>query len=114
VQQGYYALATKGEKARYLAEHPDLKAYWDWKDKWFSAYPEYKPIFNGQAFKRVDTSGWPPMLEDYVRSYAYTGGKMPNGAYKALEQVWITEGMPMGDYQTWLNSQVVPGMMYGQ
>jgi hypothetical protein len=113
-QQGYYNLATKGEKARYLAEHPDLKKYWDWKDGWYEAYPEYKPIFGGQVFKQVDTSGWPPMLEDYVRTYAFTGGKLPSGASKALEQVWINEGMPMGDFKSWLTSEVVPGMMYGK
>jgi hypothetical protein len=113
-QTKYYALANKGEQARYLADHPDLKAYWDWKDRWYKAYPEYKSVFNGYAFKQMDTSNWPPMLEDYVRVYALTGGKLPSGATKALQQIWVTEGMPMEDYKTWVDSQVVPGMLYGQ
>jgi len=60
----------------------------------------------------VDTRNWPPGLSDYVTAYAYTGKRMPSGAYAALEQVWIMEGEPMGDFETWLNSQVVPAMKY--
>lgn len=110
-QQGYYAL-PKSERAAYLMRNPDLKKYWDWKESWYESYPQYVPIFNGQAFKTVDTSTWPPALEDFVRNYAYTGKKMPSGAYAALQQVWIMEGQPMGDFDTWVNSQVVPAMKY--
>jgi len=110
-QAGYYAL-PKSERAAYLMKNPDLKKYWDWKDGWYDSYPQYKPIFNGQAFKTVDTSTWPPALEDFVRTYAYTGKRMPSGAYSALQQVWIMEGEPMGDFETWVDSQVVPAMMY--
>jgi len=112
VQAGYYAL-PKSERKAYLFKNPELKAYWDWKDNWYNAYPQYKPIFNGNAFDRVDTSTWPPMLEDYVRSYALTGQRMPQGASAALQNVWIMEGQPMDNYQTWLDSTVVPGMIYG-
>lgn len=111
-QQGYYAL-PKSERTSYLLQNPELKAYWDWKRDWYDSYPQYKPIFNGEAFKSVDTSNWPPGLEDYVTSYAYTGRSLPSGARKALEQVWIMEGQPMDSFETWLNSQVVPGIMYG-
>ena len=110
-QQGYYAL-PKSERKSYLFKNPELKEYWDWKNNWYDAYPQYKPIFNGQAFKTVDTSNWPPGLSDYVTAYAYTGKRMPSGAYAALEQVWIMEGQPMSDFETWLNSQVVPAMKY--
>jgi hypothetical protein len=112
VQQGYYALPTS-DRAKYLLAHPDLKKYWDWKDSWYRYYPQYKPIFNGDAFDRVDTSTWPPALEQYVSMYAMTGERLPNGAYRALEQVWIREGRPYDNMQTWLDSVVAPAMLYG-
>jgi hypothetical protein len=114
LQQGYYALATKADRRTYLLKNPQLKEFWDWRRNWYNAYPEYVPIFNGTAFKRVDTSNWPPSLEDFVRMYALTGQSLPQGANAALRNVWMMEGMPMGDYQTWVESQVLPGMMYGE
>jgi len=112
LEQGYYAL-PKSQRGSYLLKNPDLKEYWDWKKKWFKTYPDLVPILKGQVFKRVDTSGWAPGLEFYVQSYAFGGDRLPKGAYKALEQVWIMEGRPMDDLDTWLNSTVVPAMLYG-
>lgn len=110
-QAGYYAL-PKSQRKTYLFEHPNLKAYWTWKDGWFTAYPDYKPIFNGDAFDRVDTSGWMPGLEEIVRESAYMGGNLPSGARAALMNVWIQEGQPMGEFETWVKSVVMPGMIY--
>lgn len=114
VQSGYYDLPKGAARTRYLLEHPELKEFWDWRQRWYGAYPQYKPVMDGTAFKRVDTTNWPPMLEDFVRTYAYTGKGLPQGARKALEQVWILEGMPLGNFDTWLTSQVVPAMRYGE
>ena len=111
-QAGYYAL-PKSERKKYLLEHPNLKAYWSWKDGWYNAYPEYVPIFNGDAFDRVDTSGWMPGLEDAVRQSAYMGGSLPSGARAALMNEWMLAGQPMDDFDTWVKSVVMPGMMYG-
>ncbi len=112
LEQGYYALPTS-KRAGYLLKNPKLKEYWGWKDRWFKSYPELEPIMRGQVFKRVDTSAWPPGLTNYVTDYAYTGKALPKGAYKALEQQWILEGKPYDNMKTWLNSQVVPAMLYG-
>lgn len=111
LERGYYSL-PKSERTAYLAKFPRLREYWDWKKGYYDKYPELQPIFKGQVFKQVDTSQWPPALEEYVAMYAMTGKKLPKGAYKSLEQVWIREGMPMGDMQSWLDSQVVPAMLY--
>lgn len=110
-QAGYYAL-PRSEQAAYLLKNPEYADYVEWRNNWYDAYPQYKPIFNGDAFDRVDTSTWPPMLEDFVRVYAMTGQKLPSGAYKSLEQVWIEQGQPMGSFKSWLNSTVVPSMLY--
>jgi len=112
VEQGYYNI-PKSEQTKYLLTHPELKAYWDWKDSWATAHPELVPIFKGQVFKQVDTSTWSPYLVDYVADYAMTGERLPNGAWKALEQQWVMAGKPYGDMKTWLNSQVAPALMYG-
>lgn len=112
LEQGYYAL-PKSQRGGYLLKNPELKDYWQWKDKWMKSYPDLQPILKGQVFKRVDTSAWPPGLTDYVNMYAYSGKKLPKGAYKALEQQWILEGQPLGNLNSWLNSTVVPAMLYG-
>jgi len=112
LEQGYYSL-PKSQRASYLLKNPELRKYWDWKDKWMKSYPDLEPIFKGQVFKRVDTSTWAPGLLDYVTTYAYSGKKLPKGAYKALEQQWIMEGRPMDNLNSWLNSQVVPALLYG-
>lgn len=111
LEQGYFAL-PKSQRSSYLLKNPELKEYWDFKDQWYKGFPELEPIFRGQVFKEIDTSAWPPGLTDYVEAYAYTGKKLSTGAYKALEQQWIIEGRPYDDLNTWLNSQVVPAMLY--
>jgi hypothetical protein len=112
VEQGYFNI-PKSERKSYLYEHPELKQYWDFKDKWNEAYPQYEPIFKGKVFKRIDTSSWSPLLLDYIGNYAMTGEKLGKGAYAALEQQWIMAGSPYGDVKSWLDAQVVPALMYG-
>lgn len=111
MEQGFYSLA-KSDRARYLIQFPKLRQYWDWKDTYMKTYPELAPIMKGQVFKTLDTSAWPPMLEDAVMNYAYSGSKMGKGTYAALQQVWIQEGQPLGDMMSWVNSTVVPAMLY--
>jgi hypothetical protein len=111
LEQGYYDL-PKSERASYLVANPKLKQYWDWKDSYYERYPDLVPIFKGQVFKRVDTTNWPIGLTDYVEAYAFAGEQLPKGAYKALEQVWINEGRPMDDFDTWVKTQVLPAIQY--
>ena len=114
-QNGYYNIpeSDKSGRYKYLAQNPELKQYWDWKKAYEKKYPELVPIIKGQVFKQLDTSAWPPALLDYVTVYAYTGEKLPKGAYKALEQVWLSEGKPLGSVDAWLSSDVAPALLYG-
>lgn len=109
-QAAYYSLA-KSDRPKYLAAHPNLKAYWEWNRKWKTAYPEYEPIFTGNAFDRVDTSSWMPGLEEAVQQAAYTGD-LPDGARAALMNQWVLAGKPMDDFDTWVKSVVMPAMLY--
>jgi hypothetical protein len=111
-QSAYYAL-PKSDRMNYLAENPDYAEYRRWKDRWYKSYPQFVPIFNGDAFDRVDTSGWMPGLEDAVREAAMSGGRLGQGARAALMNEWLLAGQPMNDFDTWVKSAVLPGMMYG-
>jgi hypothetical protein len=113
LEQGYYSLPPS-KRAEYLLRFPQYKEFREWRKGYYNRYPELVPVFKGQVFKTVDTSQWPDGLEYFVQNYAYTGEDLPEGAYKALEQMWIREGRPMGDLQTWLDSQVAPAMLYQQ
>jgi hypothetical protein len=113
LQQGYYSLPPS-QRSTYLLKFPRLKEYWDWQKGYYENYPELKPILQGKTFKTVDTSTWPPALEEYVSVYAMTGQPLKKGATDALMQVWIREGKPMDDFKTWLNSEVVPAFLYQQ
>jgi len=109
----YYNL-PKSERRAFLIANPQLKDYWDWNRQWKARYPELQPVFNGQVFKRVDTETWNPLLVQYVADYAYSGTPLGPGAYKALEQIWINEGQPRGDFESWLKNDVAPSFLYGQ
>ena len=69
------------------------------------------PIFNGDAFKTIDVTGWPTPLIDAVTSYAITGDRLPSGARDMLKIIWLREGMPMGDLDSWIENQVAPSML---
>jgi hypothetical protein len=113
LQQGFYSLPPS-QRSSYLLKFPRLQEYFTWQKGYYEKYPELKPVFQGKAFKTVDTSTWPPALEEYVSIYAMTGAKLPKGAASSLEQIWVREGKPMDDFKTWLNSQVVPAFLYQQ
>ena len=107
LQQGYYSVPPS-ERNSYLLRFPQLKAYMAWNAKWKADYPDLVPVFNGQVFKQVDTSNWDPTLVGMVSNYALTGKKMPQGATKLLQQYWTMQGQPYGDFQSWLDSDLVP------
>jgi hypothetical protein len=112
-QQEYYNL-PRSKQPRYLIEHPEYAEYRKWQKGWYKKYPELVPVFNGQVFKKLDTSTWPAGLDQYVTVYAMTGQPLPKGATKALEMIWIREGRPMGDFKSWLKAEVAPAMLYAQ
>jgi hypothetical protein len=114
-QQQYYNIpyTDKSGRLAFLRKNPEYDEYRKWQQAYYKKYPDLVPVFNGKVFKRIDTSSWPPALEDYVTLYAYTGDKLPKGAMSALTQVWIMEGKPYGDVQSWLDSDVAPALMYG-
>ena len=96
LQQKYYNL-PKSQQAGFLIRYPELKQYFDWKKQYYNNYPDLVPIFNGDAFKTIDVTGWPTPLIDAVTGYAITGDRLPSGARDMLKIIWLREGMPMGD-----------------
>lgn len=112
LQQAYYALPTR-EQALFKQRFPEYAAFVKWRREQYDKWPELIPIFNGNAFKTLDTSTWPRLLIPYVEDYAVTGHRLPAGARKMLETIWAREGYPRGDFQTWLDVDVVPGLASG-
>jgi hypothetical protein len=110
LQQGYYA-TPPSDRALYRQRFPQLGAYEKWRDTQYHLYPQLKKILNSEAFSTVDTSKWPPMLEEMVQSAAMTGDRLPPGARSMLEQVWIREGKPRDTFQSWLTGVVYPAML---
>lgn len=109
LQSTYYNL-PRSERSKFLLRFPQLREYWKWKEAWYDKYPDLKPIFNGDAFDRIDTTGWSPMLVDMVQYYALTGDRLPDGAYSLMRLEWVKQGQPLGDFQAWLESVVAPAM----
>jgi len=110
LQSQYYNLPPS-ERGQFLVRWPELKEYMTWKKNYYNKYPDLVPIFNGEAFKTIDTSTWPPSLVDTVTLYAITGDRLPSGAQQFLKMIWMREGMPFDDFESWLENQVAPAML---
>ena len=109
LQSTYYSL-PKAKRKQFLLRFPELQSYFDWSKKWKDDYPELKPLFSGEVFRRVDTSSWPATLEYMVQLSALTGDELPSGAQSLMMQIWEEEGRPYDNFETWLETQVYPSM----
>lgn len=114
---GYYALQTAyynlppSQRGEYLLRFPQLQEYFNWRKKWYKQFPDLIPIFNGEVFRRIDTTNWSPIILQMVQVSALTGDRLPEGAQAALTQVWLREGQPYGDFETWIYNQVYPSVL---
>lgn len=109
VQQGFYSL-PQSERTAYLLRFPELRRYWDWKSDYQEKHPGLDNWFNGDVYKRMDTSAWPPALLELVQYYALSGERLPKGALALLEQMWVAQGRPYGSVKAWLDSEVAPSV----
>ncbi len=109
LQQTYYSL-PKSEQARFLLNFPEYARYKAWRDSWYKNHPDLKPILSGEAFRTIDTSAWPPVLKQTMQMYALTGDRLPSGLSRMMRQVWLQQGEPYGDFNTWMNTEVLPGL----
>ncbi len=109
LQQTYYSL-PKSERARFLLNFPEYARYRAWRDSWYKNHPDLKPILSGEAFRAIDTSAWPPALKQTMQMYALTGDRLPSGLSRMMRQVWLQQGEPYGDFNIWMNTEVLPGL----
>jgi len=109
LQSSYYAL-PKSERGKFLNNFPELREYFQWKGDYQKKYPDLKPVFSGEVFKRMDTSNWPPSLLMITQEAALTGGKLSSGTKAILEQVWINEDRPYGSFDSWVYNSVYPSL----
>lgn len=113
-----------GKKA-FLAKYPELKAYWDWKDKAEAADPEYlyynqmqdamvtkksftekipadlKPAQVAQALAVLDMDNFvkQDLLDYYVR-----GTELPFGTTAYLKDLWEQRGKPGSSFDNFIDN----------
>lgn len=86
--QEQYGQQPYGTRGKFVQQHPELKAFWDWRDQYMAAHPEIKAAFNAvdaAASGRAD--GVPPAGAAFVQAVAqqqpYYGYSVP---YPGLPQ----------------------------
>lgn len=118
LQDEYFDLKDQSnDKARaYLGQHPELKAYWDWKRAWrensqgvdlyLDRYKvgEQIPDWWGEfdesgGMDQINLQGMSPSVLQSAMMY-YAGMEMGEGTRALLRWYWEQQGRPGGDFQT--------------
>jgi hypothetical protein len=118
VQDGYFDLQTKREKAAYLKQHPELTQYWDWQKVAMAQNPAIIPYIKGDqsianavlgqgwedtySLENVDLASFPPALVGQLTGAFLAGGKLSTGARAELRRIWERSGRPGGDLDTFI------------
>jgi hypothetical protein len=121
VQDAYYSL-DKQARRRYLKEHPELPAYWDWMRAFQGQYPQILPYVKsiesiaegvlGESYQApeqivpVDPADFHPALIDSLARYYFSGGSLGEGARRELRRLWESYGRPGDDLQSWIDGQL--------
>ncbi|MCD4751882.1 MAG: hypothetical protein K8R40_02305 [Anaerolineaceae bacterium] len=111
LQDGYYDAKETGNHKAYLAAHPELAAYWDWKSQW----REYSPGVNlyldewkleqetedeGRQFLKPEELAAIPMNVKLPLLVCYqTGEELGQGTQTMLKKLWEEMGQPGGTYE---------------
>ena len=126
-QNEYFALTDKGARKTYLAQHKDLKNFWNWRTTYATQHPEAAqyilsqqnladlqqtaaqgrtiPTLSSQAMQQI--TGNEALLRQIFLS-AYGNGKLSAGSNMALMGIWQSMGKPEGDYETWVKDVIKP------
>jgi hypothetical protein len=107
----YYALQPGAERNSFLAQHPELRAAWNYKDSFLDSFPFMEEYIVNQDKQYQVKNAWATIQElggaaDYLRQY-YTGKELPTGVREYLYNYWKTHGRQMGSFEAW-----VYGMRY--
>jgi hypothetical protein len=120
MQNLYYAI-PEGDRAAFLKGFPELKNYWDWKDKYIEANPLVGVYLDDQKARYVGSDatdyawalaeqpnedlikGFDAELALAVGMYAL-GNPLTDGAKAELTRIWTGLGRPGGNFDLWLRA----------
>jgi hypothetical protein len=115
IGQQYFKL-PRSQQGGFLKRFPELKQYWAWKRDYTANNPIIAPILAANNYEAtmettttgaVDMSKMDPTLVNQVQYSASTGSDLGPGAWMALQYQWEKSGKPYGDFQEWVDSEVL-------
>lgn len=100
-QEAYFALPVGAQRKAFLQQHPELKAYWDWKDEYSRTHPEIAPYFkelqNFSTGDQVSSELSSPLIRQILT--LATGGTLSAGAKNELERIRMMYAPDMDEEQ---------------
>ena len=115
-QTEYYDNLTDEQRKAYLAAHPELRQYWDWREKVAAAFPTAAQfilgeeglsnrILNDYKTEKISEEVLGRMsapLISQLNGYA-AGQSLTQGALEQLKRIWTESGEPGGTFDGWLS-----------
>lgn len=113
-QDEYFALDKSGRRS-YLAQHPELKQYWDWRTQYAAQNPKAAAYILGDAkvseaidpdyqAKQAIFQQTSSQLTRQMMGYLYSNQGLTSGAKDELKRLWVDNGRPGGDFNKWLDT----------
>ena len=119
MQDAYFNMDKAGRRA-YLAKHPELSSYWEWK-RWYAAqFPQASPYimsatslanaiypdgkYDGAVLEPAQIND---ALARQLAGYFYNGEEMGKGTRSELERLWRDSKTSL-PFDVWLESVVKP------
>jgi hypothetical protein len=131
MQDEYYAQPDGVSRRSYLAQHPILKAAWDWKRFYLAQNPEivtyvksdeylvegvlgkyYQSKYNIDQWQAITPEQFSPALSTQLMGYFFAGQPLTGGAKSELRMLWERAGRPGGNYD-WYVQNVIGANLYG-
>jgi hypothetical protein len=114
-------------KSAYLAQHPELSDYWDWRKQFMAQYPDTIPYVMsadslassvlGNAYQGTTVSNpydnlkppdftqqFSPALMRQIQAYKYTNTPIGEGGRMELRRIWHEQGDPGNTFDDWIET----------
>jgi hypothetical protein len=104
-QSVYYSLPAGSQRKAFLAQHPQLRKYWDWNTEYKANHPEIQPYLNEQAEQRLteDINDLSAPLTRQLIGYYITGKELSAGAKSELNRIWVSNGSKGATLDDYMN-----------
>jgi DNA-binding ferritin-like protein (Dps family) len=115
-ESGYFNVAAGAQRKAYLAQHPELQQYWDWRSMFEASAPEITLYTRSTqwlsnkilpaAQRQQVLAKATPMLATQLMALATKQGQLGAGGQMELQRLWEEAGKPMGDFDTFVKALV--------